>query len=343
MPLAVNISFGNTYGPHDGTSLLERFLDDIANYWKSVICIGAGNEGAQPGHTSVRLSAEEETVIPFTVQENQTAFSIQMWKAYTDVAEILIRTPAGVTVGPIPELAGAQRIRTFGTEILLYYGEPGPYSTDQEIYLNFLPAEDYVGAGIWEIILRPLKVVQGEVNLWFPSANVLNLGTGFSYPTPDLTLTIPSTASRAITVAAYDALTFQYADFSGRGAADATDGSAGSVSPFFIRKPDLAAPGVRVTAPVAGNPGSVGTADGGQSGYASFTGTSFAAPFVTGAAALLMEWGIVQGNDDFLYGEKVKAYLQRGAKPLPGFTEYPNDQVGYGMLCVKNSIPDQKL
>lgn len=69
------------------------------------------------------------------------------------------------------------------------------------------------------------------------------------------------------------------------------------------------------------------------------TGTSFATPFVTGAAALLMEWGIVMGNDPYLYGQKVKAYLQKGAKKLPGFTEYPNEVVGWGVLCVGDSIP----
>ena len=42
MPVAVNISFGNTYGAHDGTSLLERFIDDISNLWKSSISIGTG-------------------------------------------------------------------------------------------------------------------------------------------------------------------------------------------------------------------------------------------------------------------------------------------------------------
>ncbi len=92
-------------------------------------------------------------------------------------------------------------------------------------------------------------------------------------------------------------------------------------------KPDLAAPGVRITAPAVGG------------GYAEVTGTSFAVPFVTGAAALLMEWGIINGNDPYLYGEKVKAYLQRGAKELPGFWKYPNNQVGYGALCVRDSIP----
>ena len=65
-----------------------------------------------------------------------------------------------------------------------------------------------------------------------------------------------------------------------------------------------------------------------------------AAPFVTGGAALLMEWGIRFQNDPYLFGEKVKAYLQRGARPLPGFEVYPNPQVGYGALCVRDSLPE---
>lgn len=39
------------------------------------------------------------------------------------------------------------------------------------------------------------------------------------------------------------------------------------------------------------------------------------------------------------YGEKVKAYLRRGAKPIRGEREYPNEKVGYGALCVENSLP----
>ncbi len=93
-----------------------------------------------------------------------------------------------------------------------------------------------------------------------------------------------------------------------------------------VPKPDLVAPGVNVTSVVPGG------------GYAQFTGTSFAAPFVTGSAALLMEWGIVKGNDSYLYGEKVKAYLRRGARKLPGFDQWPNNQMGY-VLCVRDSIP----
>ena len=65
-----------------------------------------------------------------------------------------------------------------------------------------------------------------------------------------------------------------------------------------------------------------------------------AVPFVTGSAALLMEWGIIRGNDPYLYGEKVKAYLRRGARHLPGYERWPNNQLGYGVLCVESSLPD---
>ena len=75
-------------------------------------------------------------------------------------------------------------------------------------------------------------------------------------------------------------------------------------------------------------------------GYAAFTGTSFSTPFVTGAAALLMKWGITRQNDPYLYGEKLKAYLRRGAKPLPGRENLPNDLTGWGALCVESSLPD---
>ena len=47
----------------------------------------------------------------------------------------------------------------------------------------------------------------------------------------------------------------------------------------------------------------------------------------------------MEGNDPYLYGEKVKAYLRKGAKPIRGETEYPNARVGYGALCVEDSLP----
>ena len=99
--------------------------------------------------------------------------------------------------------------------------------------------------------------------------------------------------------------------------------------PFGVAevKPDLTAPGVNISVPVP------------NGGYEKVSGTSFATPFVSGSAALLMEWGIVRGNDPFLFGQKLKAYLIRGTRPLAGVPERPDSMTGWGTLCVQNSIP----
>ena len=65
MPVAINISFGNTYGSHTGKSLLETYIDDISNLWKSVFCVGSGNEGAAAGHAGGRLAAGEIQNVEF--------------------------------------------------------------------------------------------------------------------------------------------------------------------------------------------------------------------------------------------------------------------------------------
>lgn len=321
MPVAINISFGNTYGSHEGTSLLERYLDDMSNYWKSVICVGSGNEGTSAGHTSGMLKEREEQRVELGVQQREPALNVQLWKSYVDEVDISVIGPSGVRVGPISERPGTQRFRIGGTEILLYYGKPSPYQTNQEIYFDFIPTGSYIDSGVWQIVLTPRKVVTGIYQMWLPSQSVLNQGTAFLNPVSSDTLTIPSTASRVVTVGAYDARSFSYADFSGRGALEKN-------AEMWVQKPDLAAPGVRVTTAKAGG------------GYGEYSGTSFAVPFVTGSAALLMEWGIIRGNDPYLYGEKVKAYLRRGARHLPGYERWPNNQLGYGVLCVESSLPD---
>ena len=320
-PVAVNISFGNTYGSHDGTSLLERYLNTVSERWKNVICVGSGNEGTTAGHAAGELESRMTTEVQLAVQEREVSLNLQIWKSYVDEVAIMLIDPSGNASGRIDERTGIQRITVGETELLIYYGEPKPYSVRQEIYITFLPESNFITPGVWTIRLVPGKIVDKSWQMWLPAQSALNVGTAFLKPDSATTLTIPSTASLVITVAAYDALTFSYADFSGRGPAQMYEGGG-------VPKPDLAAPGVRVTAPATGG------------GYAEFTGTSFATPFVTGSAALLMEWGIVKGQDLYLYGEKVKAYLRRGARELPGYGRWPNGEMGYGRLCLESSLPD---
>ncbi len=316
-PLAVNISFGNTYGSHDGTSLLETFINDMSGIGRNVIVAGTGNEGTGAGHRAGSLVMGQEENAQLSIAPYETGMGVQLWKSYVDQFSIRLVTPSGEIIGPIDSRLGPQTLRYGGTQILIYYGKPSPFSRAQEVYFDFLPVRDYLDSGIWTFRLTPERIVTGRYDMWLPSRGILNPSTRFLRPVPETTLTIPSTAANVISVGAYDDSYRAYADFSGRGFTRQT----GQV------KPDLAAPGVDIVTARRGG------------GYEAVTGTSFAAPFVTGSAALLMQWGILQGNDPFLYGEKVKAYFTRGARHLPGYDVWPNERLGYGTLCVGDSLP----
>ena len=322
LPLAVNISFGNNYGSHSGTSLLETYIDTIADYSRTSIVIGSGNEGASAGHASGSFSRNvqgdyEPQFIDFAVGVYETAFSVQLWKNFADLFDIAIIHPSGNVIGPFQEILGSQNFVVERTQILVYFGEPSPYSVYQELYIDFIPLNDYVDDGIWQIALYPKRIRQGTFDLWMPGSELRGKGTAFLIPSAQTTLTIPSTSNKSITVGAYDSWYDQLAGFSGRGYTWQTNQIA----------PTLAAPGVDITA----------AAPDGR--YDVKSGTSMAAPFVTGAVSLLMQEGILNGTDSFLYGEKAKAYLIRGARQINAIREYPNPILGWGVLCVRDSLP----
>ena len=317
-PLAVNISFGNNYGDHTGSSLLENFINDIADSWKCSICIGSGNEGLGAVHTGGTLTEDMEETVELAVSSYETGLSIQIWKDYWDDIAVEIIAPSGRNLGRIQENSRVSRIRYKDMELLTYFGEPSPFRIRQEIYIDMIPQTVYIQSGLWKLRLIPRSIRNGRYDMWLPAQGALNFGTGFTSPDSASTFTIPSAAAKAVTVGAYDAGTGSASSFSGRGYIVEIGGS-------LMVKPELAAPGVNVLVPSV-------------SGMARVSGTSYATPFVTGSAALLMEWGIVRGNDAFLYGEKLKAYLIKGAEPLAG-AAVPDTQTGWGRLCLKNSLP----
>lgn len=324
MPVALNLSFGNNSGSHDGQSLFESYITQLSGVWKSSIIVASGNEGDARHHARVDLK-NGAARIPFAVGERERGLIMQIWKQYVDKIELEIETPSGkrIEILEIPGSSTEYLLSQPGdvvdgiNRLLVYFGEPSPHTMTQEIYLEWLTGEgNYVETGTWHLTLQPVEVRYGVIDLWMPTTEAIGLSTGFLNPSPDITLTIPATAYRIVAVGAYRAANDSVAPFSGRGTT--TDGRM---------KPDLVAPGVDVMTAAPGG------------GYSAKTGTSMSAPFVTGSAALLMEWGIVRGNDPYLYGEKVRAYLIKGARPLPG-EPVPSVRQGWGALCLADSFPE---
>ena len=320
-PVAINISYGMNYGDHNGNTLLESYINAAASGYKCSICIGSGNEADKAVHYGGTIKNAQTDTVEIAVGEYQSSIDIQIWKYYWDDIRVTLISPDGterviVTHGKI------SRYTLGGTNVISLSGEPSPYNLYQEIYINLQLQGSYITSGIWKIQLYGENVRQGTYNIWLPASVSLNRATGVIRPVAYDTITIPATAGGCISVGAYNSYTGAYAAFSGRGSA-LTDVLTAGI------KPDILAPGVDISIRRDTRQGVV---------YTSVTGTSYATPFVTGAAALLMQWGIVMGNDRFMYGEKLKAYLRSGARQLDGVTQTPNPVTGYGVLCVEDSI-----
>lgn len=306
MPCAVNLSYGTNCGSHQGQTLFESYIDQSAQRGRSVVVCAAGNEGSGAHHFRGRLSEGGVVDAEFTVSTQREEVCLSLWKNFADEAAFELVLPNGQTTGPLTE--GTRFLRFGAIRVAVYYGVPTHYTATQEaLFLMSAPAGGL--DGLWKLRCYGRRVADGRFDVWLPTVEEVSNRTAFLQPEPDLTITLPATALYPISVGGFRPETETVSPFSGRGDQDC----AGRVLL------DLTAPAEAVRSAKPGG------------GYDTFTGTSMAAPFVSGSAALMMEWGIVQGNDPFLYGQRVKAFLCKGALRSP-FLQYPNPLWGYGRL-----------
>ena len=312
-PVAINMSFGMNNGSHKGSSLFEEYLSEISAEWKNVLVVPTGNEGGAAHHFNGSLKSNQVKEIEFFTASGITNFYLSLWKNFADSFAVELIFPNGISSGVVNLENRLKTVRVDNMTLTVIYGQPTRYSAEQEIYFNISANENYIRSGLWKLRIIPSTIVDGEINIWLPTVEEVTAKTYFSNPSVYNTMTLPSTANKVIRVSGYNDRIGNIAEFSGNGIPDTS----------LI--PDIAAPAVNIVSARSGG------------GYDYFTGTSFAAPFVTGSAALMMQWGIVNGNSPFLYGERIKAFLRLGARRSDGVV-YPNQTFGYGTLCLSNSV-----
>ena len=167
--------------------------------------------------------------------------------------------------------------------------------------------------GIWTIIVTGDIILDGTYHAWLPLTGFVSPTVEFLTPTPYYTIVVPATAIGLIAVGAYN----------GANNSLYVRSSWGPTRLPFM-SPDLVAPGVNV----------IGLY---PSGYGPMDGTSVSAAITAGAAALLLQWGIVEGNDVAMSTYQIRAYMIRGCSRSDTIT-YPNAQWGYGRLNLISSF-----
>ncbi|MFL8672489.1 bifunctional germination protease/germinant receptor pseudoprotease CspBA [Clostridioides sp. GD02404] len=309
MPVTLNISYGSNEGSHRGTSLFEQYIDDMCLFWKNNIVVAAGNNADKGGHKRIKLRNNITEEVEFVVGEGERILNINIWPDFVDDFSVHLVSPSNTQTQSISLTSGEIRNTLGETRVTGYFYPIAPYSLTRRVTLQ-LSSNTQINPGLWRIIFEPIDIVTGNVNIYLPTSEGLNRNTRFLIPTQELTVTVPGTASRVITVGSFNSRTDIVSIFSGEG-----DTQLG------VFKPDLLAPGEDI----------ISFLPGGTSG--ALSGTSMATPHVTGVCSLFMEWGIVNGNDLFLYSQKLRALLLKGARRLTN-QSYPNNSSGFGFLSL---------
>ncbi len=319
-PLVVCLGLGTNMGSHTGTSNLSIFLNEMSAFTGTAFVAAAGNETGYAHHYRGTTAPGTNThQVELNIGENTRGFSMEFWAQNTAVYTIGFRSPSGEVMQELPvrnDEADTLRFLLEGTEITVYSRIVANPSGSQLIFLRFQDPFP----GIWTLTITNRTDISDAFHIWLPNRPFISEDTYFLRPDPDTLITGPANANYPITVGAYDHTTGGIYIHSSRG-----------FSRSGLVKPELAAPGVGILA--AGlRPGS----------YQTMTGTSAAAAHAAGAAAIFLNWGIINGNDPYMNSSTIKTYLIRGAKRLPA-RSYPDREFGYGTLDLYQAFLNLRL
>jgi len=313
-PLVINISLSTNDRAHNGTSLLEQYIETITKLERVVIVIAAGNEGDAGHHAGGYLS--EAIEIPVGVSAGEPTLILQLYKTLLVELSIIVTNPSGQKTAEIQLTEGYTEFNIGEDRCIIYNSGPKPFDIQGEIIISLIPSGESLPGGEWKITLMTQNKYAGTFDMWLPITETLNPKTRFLIPDVYNTLGIPATVQGVISVGSYNYMTNAYSSFSGRGKL---------FDRAFI-KPDLAAPGEGIISAVPGG------------GFDAKSGTSMAAPHAAGICALLLEWGIIKGNDPFLYGDRMKYYLLKTCERERAEIIYPDPAWGYGIICANAAL-----
>lgn len=306
-PVVICIGLGSNFGSHDGYSIFAEYLSSISNLRGVCLCVAAGNESQARHHTQGVITAKgERQNIDLKIGDREADVYISIWNNVSDRISVSVTSPTGEMVGRLPAKAGSSRTTSLVMEpsaINVNYYFPMEGSGSQMTVVRLIRASP----GIWTITLHGDIILDGSFHAWLPMTGFVDPDVEFLSTSPYYTITVPGVMIGSICCGAYDA---QQESLYSR--------TSWGPTRIEMLAPDLVAPGVNI---------------GGYypSGLGRMDGTSISTAIVAGACVLMMQWGVVEGNDQAFSTYQIRAYLIRGCMRSEGI-QYPNPQWGYGVL-----------
>lgn len=302
MPVVILIGMGSNTAAHDGNTLFEDYISFISGRAGCAFVCAAGNEANARHHTSGYVRTGGNDKINIKVGRQGVSFGTIIFTPAFDKISVSVTSPAGEIMARKPFRAGEEykeRLILENTTITLRYSR----DTNNTVWVGL----DGATEGIWEITIFGDEIVGGSYQAWLPISGQVDSSVEFLRPVSEYTIVYPATAIRNIVCGAYNSI----------------DGSlliSSSWGPTRLGKPapDFVAPGVQVAGIY-------------PEGYGTMTGTSVSAAVTAGAAALMLEWGIVNENMPNMNGEVIRNLFIGGASRDSNLS-YPNNKWGYGKL-----------
>lgn len=314
-PWVINLSIGLHGGPHDGCTLAEKACDELLRSAPNRFIVqSAGNYLNKCVHSSGRLAQGEQRSLHMRVDPaDVTPNELEVWYAGEDHFAIRTGSPSGA-VSRWARLGERVPIIEHGEVVgTIYNRAADPNNGDNHIDLFLYPN---ASPGDWQATLHGLRTPVGDFHAWLERDGACRAcQTRFVEADCDRRYTTGTLANGhvPIVVGAYDGHD-----------ADNPPAPFSSIGPTRDGrpKPDIVACGVGVLSARSARPGNFD--DRGH--YVRKSGTSMAAPHVTGAVALCL-----QGAPRPLHSHEIRRLVLSNVRQAKGYLR-GSKRLGNGYL-----------
>lgn len=324
----VNLSLGTHGGPHDGSTPVEQWFDELLKTPDRAIVISAGNSRERRSHASGEVTAQNRRTLSWeTFAGDTTGNELELWYNGNSELEVTLVVPSGQRIGPVKLGAKPRVIKNADGDIVGQIIHRAKDSLNGDNVIDIF-IDRRLPSGIWGVELNLVGAQPARFHAWIerdddrrnPDGTISRNQSKFVAADQDPTHTVGSIScgTNTLVVGSYlPRIPRDISEFSSEG--PTRDGKD---------KPEISAPGHSI---LAAQSRSINRA-------VPMSGTSMAAPHVTGLIALVMQ----AARTPLTIGQ-IRQTVVNLARRNPPLSNNWDSRYGNGRIdvaaCVRNQAP----